>query len=80
MKKNSEIALLAGASYESSRHENNKIPVPEGWQALVLPSWPSSYGSQKHPGTNIPGRVYWSVPGAGLVFCLHRSFRIPQFD
>lgn len=66
MNKISEIALLAGASYESSRHENNKIPVPEGWQALILPSWPSSYGSQKHPGTNIPGRVYWQDSRTGF--------------
>ncbi len=64
MNRNVELALLAGASYESSRADINKIPVPEGWTALNIAGWP--YGSQRRPETNVPGRVYWQDSATGF--------------
>ena len=58
MNRNTELSMLAGASYESSRSDINKIPVPEGWDDLILESWPDSYGSQRKPSTNVINRVY----------------------
>ena len=64
MNRNVELALLAGASYESSRRDMNKFPVPEGWTALNIAGWP--YGSQSWPETNVPGRVYWQDSATGF--------------
>jgi len=64
MNRNVELALLAGASYESSRNRINKFPIPEGWTALNLADWP--YGSQKEPQNNVPGRVYWQDSSTGF--------------
>jgi len=64
MNRNVELALLAGASYESSRSDINKIPVPDGWSALNIAGWP--YGSQRRPETNVPGRVYWQDSSTGF--------------
>ncbi|MGD6634555.1 hemolysin-type calcium-binding protein [Xanthomonas citri pv. citri] len=64
MNRNVELALLAGASYESSRADINKILVPEGWVSLNIAGWP--YGSQRRPETNVPGRVYWQDSTTGF--------------
>ena len=33
-----ELALMAGASYVSSRPEEfNRLPIPEGWSKISLP-------------------------------------------
>ncbi|MFD1841403.1 hypothetical protein ACFSHV_24215, partial [Paracidovorax cattleyae] len=64
MNRNVELALLAGASYESSRSDINKIPVPHGWAAMNIADWP--YGSQRRPDTNVPGRVYWQDSTTGF--------------
>ena len=71
MNKNVELALLAGASYESSRANINKILVPEGWASLNIAYWP--YGSQSWPETNVPGRVYRQKKG-GRTPCSAASF------
>jgi len=64
MNNNVELALLAGAAYESSRGPINKIPVPDGWSALNISGWP--YGSQKNPQSNVAGRVYWQDSNTGF--------------
>ncbi len=64
MNRNVELALLAGASYESSRNRVNKFSIPDGWTALNISGWP--YGSQKEPQNNVPGRVYWQDSTTGF--------------
>lgn len=66
MNRDTELALLAGASYESSRSRIDRIPVPPGWSSLNLSSWPAGYGSQKDPASNVPGRVYWQDSATGF--------------
>jgi hypothetical protein len=55
MNRNTELAMLAGASYEASRSNINKFPIPEGWSALSITNWP--YGSSRYPQNINPNRV-----------------------
>ena len=41
MNRDVELVILTGSSYEASRSNINKIPVPEGWSRLIQSSWPA---------------------------------------
>ena len=36
MASNSDYGLMAGVSYRSTRHENNRLPVPDDWMEVPL--------------------------------------------
>lgn len=38
MNRNTELALLAGVSYQASRDDINKFPIPEGWREIGVRS------------------------------------------
>ncbi len=64
MNRDTELALLAGVSYEISRFRDNKFPIPEGWNALSIVNWP--YGSTRDAQSNVPNRAYWQDGASGF--------------
>jgi hypothetical protein len=64
MNRNTELAMLAGASYEASRSDINKFPIPEGWSALSITNWP--YAGTRDPQSFTPNRVYWQDGATGF--------------
>lgn len=69
MNRNTELALLAGVSYEASRRPVNKFPISEGWSAVSITNWP--YGSTRNPASNTPNRVYWQDSASGFEAAAH---------
>jgi hypothetical protein len=64
MNRDTELAMLAGVSYQASRADFNKFPIPEGWSALSIINWP--YGSTRYPQSNVPNRAYWQDGASGF--------------